>query len=470
MKRIVIVCSILLIAMLVKSQMVEDWTSPIALTDSLSYNSNPVVFCFNEFGEGDFMMVYEKRQSPDGPAQIWWQNISDASSEEQMLIGNISEADYRNPQFVWFSFLVFESNINGNYDLFGVKLDNNGLAGNIIQLTNTELDESSFCWYLDWDQDNCCWDYGGEIRVSELIYNQDSLSLLGYDILDSGDSHDPLFNWNYVVWRKIENNESHIYYSERTWPNYQWSEPDTIISINDNINLSFSTSVIYWGIYYVYDLCWQDDSNIYFTDPGGYYPASSPDIPGIEGYFEPTAFNLVMWSDNMPELYSFAGQTGPERDIYIVDEYFTGYVLNITNDEHINKNPRLFCGWTMENYYQIINIWQTEINGYDVLFESSAVYFATGGINENSKNQLNVFPNPVKDKAIIQFNVNEAIKSSIEISIFNNYGIRVDEIKIENQVSQGNKVTWNKGNLPAGIYFLVVRTDDEKFTKKFIVL
>jgi hypothetical protein len=463
MKKTVIVCSILLITISVKSQMVEDWTSPVALTDTFSFNSKPFVFSL-DYGSGDFYIVYEKRQNQTGPGQIWWKNLSVPTSEEQMLIGGWPEVDYRNPQILP-PFLFFESNPNGNYDLFEVKLDENGLAGNIIQLTNTEYDENSF--FIDY---YCCWENEGNIITANYQYSQDSILLTNIETIDTGNCHGPLLNGNFIIWRKIENNESHIYYSEKTWPNYQWSDPDTVIHTNDNINLSLSTSVIYW-VGNGYHLCWQAADKIFFTslyDIG--YQISSPEIPGIESYYEPTAFNLVMFTDNIPELYSFAGQTGTERDIYIVDEYFTGYVLNITNDENINKNPKLFCGWTMENYYQIINIWQTEINGYDVLFESSAVYFATGGINEYSKNQLNVFPNPVKNKAIIQLDVNEAMMSSIEISIFNNYGIRVDEIKIQNQLTQGNKVNWNKGNLPAGIYYLVVRTKNETLTEKFIIL
>jgi hypothetical protein len=49
-------------------------------------------------------------------------------------------------------------------------------------------------------------------------------------------------------------------------------------------------------------------------------------------------------------------------------------------------------------------------------------------------------------------------------------GIKVDELTIDNLGSEANEFNWNKGNLPAGIYYLVVKTKNETFSEKFIVL
>jgi hypothetical protein len=217
-----------------------------------------------------------------------------------------------------------------------------------------------------------------------------------------------------------------------------------------------------------YNICWEASDKIYFTNIfGAPYQISSPEIPGVDNYFEPSGFNLIILSDNSSELYSFAGQTGSSRDIYIVDEFVSGYILNITQDSLIHKNPKLLAGREDFPYYEVFNIWQTEFNGFDVLYGSSAWYLATGGFNETKTSQIRIFPNPVSDKLIIHISDPDLITS--EISILNNHGQQMDEIKMEGNNSNEISLTWKKGDLPAGVYFLVVASTNRITTKKFII-
>ncbi len=142
-----------------------------------------------------------------------------------------------------------------------------------------------------------------------------------------------------------------------------------------------------------------------------------------------------MVTDYISDLYSFVGETDSVRDIFIVDEYVSGYVLNITEDTYFNKNPRLFLGRNVFGYddFEIINIWQTVINGHDVLYYSYARYnVVIGNVDKNEISNLKIFPDPVSDQMTIQFNLNGLALSSCDISILNNCGIKVDEIKIDN--------------------------------------
>jgi hypothetical protein len=82
---------------------------------------------------------------------------------------------------------------------------------------------------------------------------------------------------------------------------------------------------------------------------------------------------------------------------------------------------------------------------------------------------IRIFPNPVTNETLIQFD-RDQMESILEISVLNNSGTKFDEIKFENSSSTGNKIIWNKGNLPAGVYFLVVRTLKGISTEKFIIL
>jgi hypothetical protein len=465
MKKPLIFLSVIFVVISLKSQIVEDWTAPVALTDSLSFNSKPLLFWPYGYGSDDLYMIYEKRFSQTGNGQIWWKLISDPSSEEQLLIGGYPEYNYRNPQLFLYGFLIFECNIYGNYDLFGVKIDENGTVGNIFQLTNTETDESSF-YAPQYYTNICCWEMDGNIYTSEVQIILDTLNFPIIETIDTGNCQNPVCQDGYIAWRKIENNESHLYYSVKEYPWYQWSDPDTIIQTGNNINMSLSRTSIDFGP--GYNICWEASDKIYFTNIfGAPYQISSPEIPGVDNYFEPSGFNLIILSDNSSELYSFAGQTGSSRDIYIVDEFVSGYILNITQDSLIHKNPKLLAGREDFPYYEVFNIWQTEFNGFDVLYGSSAWYLAIGGFNETKTSQIRIFPNPVSDKLIIHISDPDLITS--EISILNNHGQQMDEIKMEGNNSNEISLTWKKGDLPAGVYFLVVASTNRITTKKFII-
>jgi hypothetical protein len=94
------------------------------------------------------------------------------------------------------------------------------------------------------------------------------------------------------------------------------------------------------------------------------------------------------------------------------------------------------------------------------------------GENENQAETANIsiFPNPVLDQTTVNINLPKIAEIDFTITILNNSGIKVDEIKVENTSPQNLEFTWNKGNLPSGIYYLVVKTKNETLNEKFIIL
>ena len=459
MKKAIIISIVIFIAISVKSQVYETWSAPIALTDSSSFNSNPEVVVLNA---NESYMFYEKKQSQSGNREIWWKKISGSMSDEQMLIGGYPEADYRNPKIVNYNFLVFECNATNNdqYDLFGVKFDENGLVGNSFKLTNTDYDENSF--YGESYSGICCWESEGDIIVANIQNSQDTLQLTNIEIIDTVNCFDPVCKDGFISWRKVEDNESHIYYSEIDWPSTEWSAPDTIFQTNDNINLSLSKSL--YG-FEGRNLCWQGSGKIYFSDtPNGYIAEiSSPEILGIDNYYEPTAFNLEFITDYSPELYSFAGEAGPIRDIYIKVEMFSDDVINITDDTLKNKNPKLFYGGGNSYSYNVHNIWQTEINDFDVLYMSMASYLF-GAIKENDAFRLEISPNPVSN------NQNITISSPENISIYSAqiYSVSGELILKTGFDSHSSNYEINMRNTLPGVSFIKIQTSKGEVTRKLI--
>jgi len=460
MKSKFIFFTLMLFTFHLEAQIMSSWSTPIALTDSTSNSSNPVIVVWDD----EVYMIYNKYNEPY--RQIWWRKISEPMSEEQMLVGGWPEVDYRNPHIFFNSFLVCEMNPEGQYDLFGFRIDTSGILGSGFQITNTGYDENCFTGYYSNYEDLCCWESEGIIYVAELQIVEDTLIFTDIEIIDTGYCHEPVVQENYIAWRKIENNESHIYYSEKEWPYYQWSYPEAIVDTGDNINLSLSIAApetYSWKR----NLCWEANNMIYLS-------SYCPVIPEVEKYHDPTAFDIAWLTDNYYGVYSFVGETGSISDIYIVDEVASNYVVNITDDSIIDKNPRFFIGRPMYEYstdYEIINIWQKEINGKDVLYFSYALYdVVIDNIGENVITHLNIMPNPVSGESYIQIILSEVLPEDISISILNNQGHKMDEIRVEGNNSVEFRINWNKGDLPAGIYYILVRNEGKSIIKKFIVL
>jgi len=80
---------------------------------------------------------------------------------------------------------------------------------------------------------------------------------------------------------------------------------------------------------------------------------------------------------------------------------------------------------------------------------------STEGINEDEKGiNPGLSPNPFNQETMITFSLKES--GDVNIAVFNSKGIKVDEIKLINRQEGKNTFTWNRNNLPAGIYFYIM--------------
>ncbi len=99
---------------------------------------------------------------------------------------------------------------------------------------------------------------------------------------------------------------------------------------------------------------------------------------------------------------------------------------------------------------------------YDYMVGESENYVET--------EKITIFPNPVSNEMRIRLSLNEPINTTFKMEVYDNQGVKVDEIRFENNISQNLEIKWKAGNLPAGVYYLVVRTKNKTLTEKFIIL
>lgn len=88
--------------------------------------------------------------------------------------------------------------------------------------------------------------------------------------------------------------------------------------------------------------------------------------------------------------------------------------------------------------------------------------------NINSKSEINIFPNPVADEAYITFNSPEVWNDSFMFEIYNMAGDKMLG-KSENNVQTGNqKLIINVSELSTGMYIIILSSETNSLSKKFI--
>ncbi len=455
---------ILLFVSSIASAQWNQWSAPVRLTDTTSFNSNPAVAVIGDY-EGPVIMYYEKKFSPDSPKQIWMRKISDPFGPETAIFANDS-IEYKNPIILWSNMLLFESNAEGNFNIYGAEFDEAGNFEESFQLTDTPGDEINV--YSSSESGCCCWEYDGNIIISQMDYYGDSVHFTEIDTLDSGDCHNPVCIDNYAAWLKIENNESHVYLSKKVYPFTQWSDPETVMNIGDNLNLSISGSLFFEGR----TLCWENADSLLFYDLFYPEPIWSPHFDGIEKCQQPSAFDLYLITDNLWGIFSFVGKNANLSDIYIYDPMYTVDPVNVTNDTEINSNPILFAGRFYDYYYEVLNIWQTQVNGFEALYKSDAYYLLGSVAENNSANKLSlqVSPNPFSDEIKFEFNLPGTLPYTLEI--FNISGEKIIQMITSSGSSGNQSLTWNPHkegiSLHDGIYFVKLTQGENSTVRKVI--
>jgi len=257
------------------------------------------------------------------------------------------------------------------------------------------------------------------------------------------------------------------------------------------------TTMDYYGEHFVvaetgnlYNVYWSDDygvnwneaidpvpilTDIKFNNSGELYGVF-PDYSNSSGLYKSEDFGnnwqVEFWSDNMSAVGFDA-----------VGNIFVGWDSLVAGNEGIAiYNPQvpppgltfLNQGLASTNINKILlNPSMSAI----VIFccTDAGVYFSNDYLVGEDEihiesDRISIFPNPVSGQTAIKINLPEIAGSLFTISVLNNIGLKVDEIKVENTSSQNLEFTWNKGNLPAGIYYLMVRIKNETMTEKFIIL
>ena len=84
---------------------------------------------------------------------------------------------------------------------------------------------------------------------------------------------------------------------------------------------------------------------------------------------------------------------------------------------------------------------------------------------KNSKSKVWSYPNPFANSTTIEYELEQS--STVQISIYNHLGEQVEVIK-KNQAEGKQQVVWDAERLPSGVYYVVLKTENDIHSTKLI--
>ncbi len=379
--------------------------------------------------------------------------------------------------------VVWQDHRSGPYDIYGTRMDQSGVvldtagiaictAGGSQWYPSVAFDGTNYL--VVWqDRRSGSYDiFGARVDQSGIVLDPDGI-VIAATVDDQYDPSVAFDNTNYlVVW-----SQSYDIYGTRV--DQSGNVLDTAgIAICTAGGSQWSHSIAFDGTNYL--VVWQDhrsgpydiygarmDQSGVVLDTTGIAICTSggPQVyPSVT--FDDTNY-LVVWED-----------IGSGWDIYGAKVSSAGVVINsyaIAVQPGQQKTPALAHG-TADSVLITYSGWTDSINGQPAnTMRIWGKLYPFVGIEENalcpvpdSRHLLQVYPNPIHKQCNIKYILPQA--ANINISMFDVAGRLIKEIINENQnVGIYHKV-FDMKDLPQGIYFITLNTDDYSDAKKVIFI
>lgn len=456
------------------SQELHQWTEPVAITDSLSYNANPFVWVNYE---NISLMFYEKLSDSLSTTMIYKTELNGDDSEVQLLAND--SFHYRQPKFAGYysndmaGYLFFLSDMDGNHELYVTQYMHDGTTGNTIKLTDTEAGIEQYT--LPIGSDYLGWISEGSVSTAMLHLQADTVYLENIVQRDSNNCRNIAGGSKTFAWEKLQSEAYEIkgikyVYNPDSMASV-WTDPFTIDVLTHEPQLSMSHTVMeLW----FRTLNWiRSDSIVAYHIFEDYYEIS--DSYGIPAPANPASiywFIAVRNEIEGPCYTCFNTGPGSEAEIFCLYAEF-GYhdSTRITHNAVKDFNPVIFSGEETTPAYSefVYNIWQSERNGKMPLYMSKSKVTVWGNVSENQAElfRLSCSPNPFNDRVIIKFNLPKNIPATCSVRAVS--GELIKNIPVDSQPGKRQQLVWEPDEgMPKGIYLITLSQGSIKGTIKAV--
>lgn len=327
------------------------------------------------------------------------------------------------------SLVLFETNLNGNIDIYGIALDNQGNPVGDIQpvvVTDAADHEVSYSEYYNLTP-NLAWLEEGQLKTGNLIVSGNQFVLTGVITLDAEVCADPVFyghNTNRLFWTKKEENTDMVVFSDYLMGG-GWTIPTLFTGAEKIEGFQISHGQTPSTII---SLTYRDNGNWFIKDFFYDYSQPQPDtlVPEVQ-QDHPFDVDAYYWTPGVKSgsddwwgfLYqAYAGNVGDHDEIFMNDDDFYPSTYSNFSQMGVNcRNPRFYEGEWFETGLYLYLTWEAFVDGkWQVYYSTTPI--VVGGIEENETSPVSnivVTPNPFSDRLDISFDLEKSMPVTVDL-------------------------------------------------------
>lgn len=410
----------------------EFFSNPVALSDSVSDNTNAVIA---------WPFMFWERATGKSATEIYFRNL-DVMDDPQPVFQD-SGFHYRNPRALALyeeplNCLFYESDKNGDWDIFYRTYDGQGnfsdefsffpAASNDVHLRiTTDTYEAT---------EGLVWESDGTIMFTTIGNDQGQPVFTPPVSFGEGGFSPEIGRGTYVpdfvvCWLEYNQQESAVLMMSKSIDyGITWDVPVELYTAQEISSIVFSNP--FWEGYYI-SLCFET------MDYGTWTPRLCTFEEQVFQLYEldlgvvqqesysPVYFNY--WPPVDPylddDIVSFTGYINGQADIMVYLDLWTG-LINLTNTAQDERNPRFFIGEVHPDMtFEFWDIWESYVNNHWQIFGAWAWLGGTGVPESRAfiPGSLVVSPNPASGVVHLSFDL--LSKEHVTIEIYDLAGTKI---------------------------------------------
>jgi hypothetical protein len=463
MKTIYALGIFLVLAASVQSQ--ESWGPPFPLTDSLTDNVNATLSIIPaDMIQADTLFMLWERSSDTSTTEIYARNLT--SMGAPFFAAGQPNTHFRHPRVFkrgigdTLFYFSYETNMNGNYDLYYSILLRNGTTLGPFPFIRSSQDEVGLNF---WSPESFCWEKAGRIYGKQ-AYTDTTL-------LCSDSCSNPVQSEiTYVAYEMATGTSLGVFFSVYNDISHTWSGSFPVDITGTNTKATFGNDS--YAANFSSSLLWQHQDSDYWKIKG--FDLSSATFLSFNNFpncnnVSPSFCNIVMITDQGMPFFAFfstfASDVTGNMETYVNPMYDTTY-QNISQYAGSDTHPQLFnnCYWSgigLDN--QLYIIWESNRNGHWQLWATTMdILTGENTLKGSPGERIRCYPNPSAKISTIEFREPSG-SGSIEISDLS--GKKIKTLMSSRKGSGLYTAEWDGRNaagamVPAGIYFGSVKTHE----------
>jgi len=399
---------LVLVFMLSSGLQAQVWTTPQLLIPSQD-NCTNLSLCSG-------FLVWE-HQIDSATSAIYSRPISPGS--EPVCLAQIQNVIFANPKIFWGNFILFETNLNGNTDIYGIEVNSLGSPlGEMQPLVATpENDHDISCPYYVTIFPKLAWMENETLKAGNFNYST-PFFISNIASLDSAGCENPGLLVPFIAhlyWIKHLDSVDVLKYSN-CFGTGNWSEPVIVDSAKQIHGLQtsgydiFSFSAKKDSIWFMKDYVFDE----YGPDPDSLTLPIEQDYPfDFDAYFSPAQSEEL----NGSIYQAFAKNAGDHNEIFYYDPLIPEQCYNVSEMGVDCRNPQFFGGESGAYYFNLYLTWEAFIDRFwQIYYSTTQIYI--GGIEENEASlikDINISPNPFSDQFQISFTLEKPLPITVDL-------------------------------------------------------